>query len=122
MDPRVLRVNESDAVRDLATLLKRVQAGAEVRRTISTCIALAEAHKRESGQSRSRPAADVEEIVPEPQAVEAALVGLILDSVVIAAERRVSAFGVTIVELTHGLQRAGTDERRQRRQASCIVP
>jgi predicted nucleic acid-binding protein len=64
-------------------------------------------------------------------------VGLILDSsVVIAGERRGhtvrqileqyrSDYGeieiglsvVTIVELTHGIQRAGTEERRQRRQA-----
>ena len=63
--------------------------------------------------------------------------GLILDStVVIAAERRghtvrqileqiktgcgeneIGLSGVTIVELTHGIQRAGTEERRQRRQA-----
>jgi predicted nucleic acid-binding protein len=64
-------------------------------------------------------------------------VGLILDpSVVIASERRghtvrqileqfktgygeieVGLSVVTIVELTHGVQRARTDERRQRRQA-----
>ena len=63
--------------------------------------------------------------------------GLILDSsVVIASERRghtarqileqfktgygeldVGLSVVTIVELTHGVQRAGTEERRQRRQA-----
>jgi tRNA(fMet)-specific endonuclease VapC len=68
--------------------------------------------------------------------VEPADVGLILDSsVVIAGERRGhtvrqileqfrSDYGeteigisvVTIVELIHGVQRAGTDERRQRRQ------
>ena len=84
MEPRILRVSEADAVRDLAAILQRVQAGAEVvierdaqplaviraaapeRRTISQCIALAEAHEKESGE---RPvldpdfAADVEEIV-----------------------------------------------------------
>jgi len=69
--------------------------------------------------------------------VEPAQVGLILDSsVVIAGERRghtvrqileqfktahgeveVGLSVVTIVELTHGIQRAGTVERRQRRQA-----
>jgi tRNA(fMet)-specific endonuclease VapC len=69
--------------------------------------------------------------------VEPADVGLILDSsVVIARERRGhtvrqileqfrSDYGeteiglsvVTIVELIHGVQRAGTEERRQRRQA-----
>ena len=69
--------------------------------------------------------------------MESADVGLILDStVVIAGERRghtirqileqfKSDYGeteiglsvVTIVELIHGVQRAGTDERRQRRQA-----
>lgn len=67
MEPRILRVSEADAVRDLATILQRVQAGTEVvierdaqplaimraaapeRRTISECIALAEAHEKESG-------------------------------------------------------------------------
>jgi tRNA(fMet)-specific endonuclease VapC len=69
--------------------------------------------------------------------VEPAHVGLILDSsVVIASERRghtvrqileqfkvgygeveVGLSVVTIVELTHGVQRAGTEERRRRRQA-----
>jgi predicted nucleic acid-binding protein len=53
--------------------------------------------------------------------VESANVGLILDSsVVIAGERRghtVRKILVTVVELTHGIQRAGTEERRQRRQA-----
>jgi tRNA(fMet)-specific endonuclease VapC len=63
--------------------------------------------------------------------------GLILDSsVVIASERRghtvrqileqfktdygemeIGLSVVTIVELTHGIQRAGTEDRRQRRQA-----
>jgi tRNA(fMet)-specific endonuclease VapC len=69
--------------------------------------------------------------------VEPSGVGLILDSsVVVAGERQghtvrqilehfKAAYGeieiglsvVTIVELTHGIQRAGTEERRQRRQA-----
>ena len=69
--------------------------------------------------------------------MEPAQVGLILDSsVVIAGERRghtvrqileqfkadygeieIGVSVVTIVELTHGIQRAGTEERRQRRQA-----
>jgi len=69
--------------------------------------------------------------------VEATRVGLILDSsVVISGERRghtvrqileqfKAGYGeiemglsvVTIVELTHGIQRAETEERRQRRQA-----
>lgn len=69
--------------------------------------------------------------------MEPAHVGLILDSsVVIAGERRghtvrqileqiktncgeieIGLSVVTIVELTHGIQRAGTEERRQRRQA-----
>ena len=69
--------------------------------------------------------------------MEPAPLGLILDSsVVIAGERRghtvrqileqfktgygeieVGLSVVTIVELTHGIQRAGTEERRQRRQA-----
>jgi antitoxin (DNA-binding transcriptional repressor) of toxin-antitoxin stability system len=84
MEPRVLRVDEADAVRDLAAILQRVQAGAEVviergaqplaviraaapaRRTISECIALAEAHEKETGQVPVLDpdfAADVEEIV-----------------------------------------------------------
>jgi len=84
MEPRVLRVSEADAVRDLAAILLRVQAGAEVvierdaqplaiiraaapeRRTISECIALAEAHEKESGESPVLDpdfAAEVEEIV-----------------------------------------------------------
>jgi antitoxin (DNA-binding transcriptional repressor) of toxin-antitoxin stability system len=82
MEP--LRISETDAVRDLAAILKRVQAGAEVvierdaqpfaviraatpaRRTISACIALAEAHEKEAGEAPVLEpdfAADVEEIV-----------------------------------------------------------
>src|SRR5258708_26036389 len=80
----LLRISEADAVRDLAAILKRVQAGAEVvierdahpfaviraaapaRRTISECIALAEAHEKEDGRAAVLDpdfAADVEEIV-----------------------------------------------------------
>jgi antitoxin (DNA-binding transcriptional repressor) of toxin-antitoxin stability system len=82
MEP--LRVSEADAVRDLAAILRRVQAGAEVvierdaqpmaviraaapaGRTISECIALAAAHEKESGEAPALDpdfAADVEEIV-----------------------------------------------------------
>jgi antitoxin (DNA-binding transcriptional repressor) of toxin-antitoxin stability system len=81
MEP--LHISEADAVRDLAAILNRVQAGAEfvierdaqplaviraaapARRTISQCIALAEAHER-AGQAPVLDAdfaADVEEIV-----------------------------------------------------------
>ena len=84
MEPRILRVSEADAVRDLAAILQRVQAGTEVvierdakplaiiraaapeRCTISECIALAEAHEKESGDGPVLDpdfAADVEEIV-----------------------------------------------------------
>ena len=69
--------------------------------------------------------------------MESTLVGLILDStLVIAGERQgqtvreileqfktgygeieVALSVVTIIELTHGIQRAGTDVRRHRRQA-----
>src|SRR5262245_38605701 len=84
MEPRVVRISEADAVRDLATILQRVQAGVEViierdaqplaviraaasvRRTISECIALAEAHERETGNAPVLDAdfaVDVEEIV-----------------------------------------------------------
>ena len=82
MEP--LHISEADAVRDLAAILKRVQAGAEVviernaqpfaiiraaaptRRTVSECIALANSHEQESGQAPVLDAdfaADVEEIV-----------------------------------------------------------
>lgn len=84
VEPRVLHVNETDAVRDLAAILERVQAGMEViierdakplavirapapaRRTISECIAVAEAHEKDAGNAPvldSDFAADVEEIV-----------------------------------------------------------
>jgi antitoxin (DNA-binding transcriptional repressor) of toxin-antitoxin stability system len=69
MEPQVLRVTEADAVRDMASLLQRVKAGAEViierdaqpvavirsaapvRRTISESIALAKVHEEETGQA-----------------------------------------------------------------------
>ena len=81
MEP--LHISEADAVRDLATILKHVQDGAEIvierdaqpfaiiraaapaRRTISECIALAEAHEKETGNAPVLDAdfaADVEEI------------------------------------------------------------
>jgi antitoxin (DNA-binding transcriptional repressor) of toxin-antitoxin stability system len=84
MDPRVVYVNEADVVRDLAAILKSVEAGAEIvierdaqplaviraagpsRRMISECIALAEAHEKEPGQAPVLDpdfAADIEEIV-----------------------------------------------------------
>jgi antitoxin (DNA-binding transcriptional repressor) of toxin-antitoxin stability system len=80
----VVHVSEADAIRDLDAVLKRVEAGAEVvierdaqplaviraagpmRRTISDCIALAEAHERETGQAPvldSDFAADVESVI-----------------------------------------------------------
>jgi antitoxin (DNA-binding transcriptional repressor) of toxin-antitoxin stability system len=84
MERRVLHVSEAEAVRDLASIMQHVQAGTEIvierdeqplaiiraaapaRRTISDCIALAEAHERETGQAPVLDpdfAADVEEIV-----------------------------------------------------------
>lgn len=84
MERRVLHVSEADAARDLTAILERVQAGVEVvierdaqplaviraaapaRRTISECIALAEAHEKETGNAPVLDAdfaADVEEIV-----------------------------------------------------------
>jgi antitoxin (DNA-binding transcriptional repressor) of toxin-antitoxin stability system len=80
----VLHVNEADAVRDLATILRRVQAGTEVvidrdseplavirpatptRRSISECIALAEAHELETADTprlNDDFATDAEEII-----------------------------------------------------------
>jgi len=79
-----VHVSEADAARDLPAILERVQAGVEVvidrndqplaviraavpaRRTISECIALAEAHEKETGNAPVLDAdfaADVEEIV-----------------------------------------------------------
>ena len=84
MEPRVVHVSEADAARDLAALLQRVQAGVEViierdaqplaviraaapaHRTISECIALAEAHEKETGDAPVLDAdfaSDVEEII-----------------------------------------------------------
>ncbi|HEV3202395.1 MAG TPA: hypothetical protein VGZ73_31075 [Bryobacteraceae bacterium] len=84
METRVLHVTEADAQRDLAAILQEVRSGAEVvierdaqpvaviraagpvRRTISECIALAEAHEKETGQAPVLDAdfaADVEEII-----------------------------------------------------------
>jgi antitoxin (DNA-binding transcriptional repressor) of toxin-antitoxin stability system len=84
MEPQVLHVSEADAVRDMASILQRVQAGTEVvierdaqplavvrapapvRRTISECISLAKAHEEATGQAPTLDpdfAADVEEIV-----------------------------------------------------------
>lgn len=80
----MLHVSEADAVRDMASILQRVQAGEEVvierdsqplavihaagpvRRTVSECIALARAHEEETGQAPTLGpdfAADVEEII-----------------------------------------------------------
>jgi antitoxin (DNA-binding transcriptional repressor) of toxin-antitoxin stability system len=88
MEPRVLHISEADAVRDMASILRRVQAGEEVvierdaqpvavvraaaplRRTISECIALAKAHEEETGQAPTLDpdfAADVEEIIRNHQ-------------------------------------------------------
>jgi antitoxin (DNA-binding transcriptional repressor) of toxin-antitoxin stability system len=82
MEP--LHISEADAVRDLAAILRRVQAGAEViierdaqplaviraaaapRRTISGCIALAVARSKELGDEPTMDAsfaADMEEII-----------------------------------------------------------
>ena len=84
MEPRVLHVTEADAVRDMASILRRVSAGTDVvierdaqpvavvraatpvRRTISDCIALAKAHEEETGQAPTLDpdfAADVDEII-----------------------------------------------------------
>jgi antitoxin (DNA-binding transcriptional repressor) of toxin-antitoxin stability system len=84
MEPRVLHISEADAVGDMASILRRVQAGEEVvierdaqpvavvraaapvRRTISECIGFAKAHEEETGQAPTLDpdfAADVEEII-----------------------------------------------------------
>jgi antitoxin (DNA-binding transcriptional repressor) of toxin-antitoxin stability system len=84
MDPHIVHVSEADVARDLPAILERVQAGVEVvidrddqplaiiraavpaRRTISECIALAEAHEKETGNAPVLDAdfaADVEDIV-----------------------------------------------------------
>ena len=79
-----MHISEADAVRDMASILQRVQAGMEVvierdaqpvaviraatplRRTISECIALAKAHEQETGHPPTLDpdfAADVDEII-----------------------------------------------------------
>jgi antitoxin (DNA-binding transcriptional repressor) of toxin-antitoxin stability system len=84
----VLHVSEAEAVRDLASLLRRVQSGFEVvierdaqpvavvraaapeRRTISQCIALAKAHEEELGDAPALDAdfaEDLEEIIRRRQ-------------------------------------------------------
>lgn len=84
MDPLVLHVSEADALRDMASIFKRVQAGMEVvierdaqpvavaraatpvRRTISECITLAKVHEEETGYAPTLDpdfAKDVEEII-----------------------------------------------------------
>ena len=84
MNARVLHVSEADALRDLAAILRRVQAGADVvierdaqplaviraaapaHRRISECIAMAEAHEQESGHAPTLDpdfASDVEDII-----------------------------------------------------------
>ena len=86
MAHRVIRVSEAEAASDFASVLSRVRAGAEViiesesgklpvavihspvppRRSISECIALAEEHAEEAGESPVLDpdfAADVEEII-----------------------------------------------------------
>ena len=83
-DMAQVHISEAELARDLAAVLDRVKSGAEIvierdsqplailraaapeRRTISECIALAEAHEKESGASPVLDAdfaADVEEIV-----------------------------------------------------------
>lgn len=79
----MLHVSEAEAVRDMASILQRVQAGEEVvierdsqplaviraasgHRTISECIAMAKSHEEETGQAPALDpdfAADVAEIV-----------------------------------------------------------
>ena len=86
MADHVIHISEEEAASDFASVLDRVRAGAEVvieseggklpvavihlpvplRRTISECIALAEKHEEETGESPVLDpdfAADVEEII-----------------------------------------------------------
>lgn len=84
MPKKVIHVSEAEAAGDFAALMTRVRAGAEViiesdmrpvavlhaaepaRRTISECIALAEAHEKETGKAPVLDAdfaTDVEEIL-----------------------------------------------------------
>jgi len=86
MDPRVVHISEAELVRDVRSILQRVETGTEViierdmrpvavlraavpvRRKISECIALAKAHEEETGQAPVLDhdfAADVEEIIRE---------------------------------------------------------
>ena len=80
----MLRISEAEILRDVAAILRRVEAGSEVvvergaspvavirpvapvTRTISDCIAAARAHEEETGQAPTLDpdfAADVEEII-----------------------------------------------------------
>jgi antitoxin (DNA-binding transcriptional repressor) of toxin-antitoxin stability system len=83
MEPPVLHLSETDAVRDMVRILQRVRAGMEVvierdtqpiavvraatpvHRTISECIAFAKAHEEETRAPTLDPdfAADVEGII-----------------------------------------------------------
>jgi antitoxin (DNA-binding transcriptional repressor) of toxin-antitoxin stability system len=84
MEPPVVHISEAELVRDIRSVLQRVETGAEViierdaqpvavlraaapvRRTISECIALAKAHEEESGESPILDpdfAEDVDEII-----------------------------------------------------------
>jgi antitoxin (DNA-binding transcriptional repressor) of toxin-antitoxin stability system len=84
MAKNVIRISETDAASDFASLMERVRAGAEVviengerpvavlhaaepvRRTLSECIALAKTHEEESGRAPvldSDFAKDVEKIL-----------------------------------------------------------
>jgi antitoxin (DNA-binding transcriptional repressor) of toxin-antitoxin stability system len=88
MGNRVIRVSEADAVGNFGSLLNEVRSGAEVviehderpvavvraaepvRRTISECIALAEAHAKELGYEPTLDpdfAADVADIIDNRQ-------------------------------------------------------
>ena len=86
MDPRVVHISEAELVKDVRSILQRVETGAEViierdrqpvavlraavpvHRKISECIALAKAHEEETGNAPVLDpdfAADVEEIIRE---------------------------------------------------------
>lgn len=88
MESQVMHISESDLVRDIRAILRRVETGAEivierdaqpvavlraanpVRRTIGECIALAKAHEEETGVGPTLDAdfgSDVEEIIRSRQ-------------------------------------------------------
>jgi len=131
----VIHISEAEAASDFAGLMERGRAGAKViiengarpvavlhpaepvRRSISECIALANAHEEEGNKSPVLDpdfAEDVEDIIQPPQAVEPASVGIIFDSSILIAAQRGGESVPQIpkrVQAAHGETEAGLSVR-----------